>query len=214
MRLILAVAIALQLSTTIAAPPPAQKQDVAPCCRQAAATRPPTDKSLYLLESKWTSDRNVAVPLSVLRGRVQVAALFFTHCEYACPILVHDMKKLQTRLPVALRGQTDFVLVTMDPNRDSPEVLAQFRAKSELPLDSWSLLRGGADDVRELAALLGVSYAPDSRGQFAHSNLLTVLNAEGEICFQQAGLQADPAALIDAIARACAQAPAPSAAAR
>jgi protein SCO1 len=212
MKLILALAIAVQFCAAAAAP--LTKEDVAPCCRQAAATRPPTDKSLYLLESKWTSDRKATVPLSVLRGRVQVIALFFTNCEYACPILVHDMKKLQDQLPAALRTQTDFALVTMDPKRDSPEVLAAFRAKSELPLERWSLLRGSADDVRELAALLGVSYAPDNRGQFSHSNLLTVLNAEGEICFQQAGLQADPAALVGAIAKACAQAPAQSASAR
>jgi cytochrome oxidase Cu insertion factor (SCO1/SenC/PrrC family) len=50
--------------------------------------------------------------------------------------------------------------------------------------ERWTLLRGGADDVRELAALLGVNYAEDARGQFAHSNLITLLNADGEIAFQ------------------------------
>ena len=42
----------------------------------------------------------------------------------------------------------------------------------------------------------------DARGQFAHSNVITVLNAEGEIAFQQPGLNADPAALIGAITQA------------
>ena len=65
-----------------------------------------------------------------------------------------------------------------------------------------TLLRGGADDVRELAALLGVNYAEDARGQFAHSNVITLLNAEGEIAFQHAGLKQDPAPLIVAIEKA------------
>ncbi|MFO1488486.1 MAG: hypothetical protein U1F65_08410 [Verrucomicrobiota bacterium] len=43
-------------------------------------------------------------------------------------------------------------------------------------------------EVRELAALLGVNFRKDANGQFAHSNLITVLNAEGEIIFQQPGL--------------------------
>ena len=55
---------------------------------------------------------------------------------------------------------------------------------------------------RELAALLGVNYTEDARGQFAHTNLITVLNAEGEIAFQHTGLRQDPALLITAIEKA------------
>lgn len=56
--------------------------------------------------------------------------------------------------------------------------------------------------MRELAALLGVNYAEDSRGQFAHSNIITLLNAEGEIAFQLTGLKQDSAPLIAAIEKA------------
>ena len=51
------------------------------------------------------------------------------------------------------------------------------------------------------AKRLGINYAPDARGQFAHSNLITVLNAEGEIAFRQPGLNGDPAALVAAIGK-------------
>jgi protein SCO1 len=193
-----------------AEPVPAAKSadanKTAPCCRVTPAPGKPTDKSLYLLESQWTSDRGATVPLRVLQGRPQVVAMFFTNCEYACPIIVNDMKKLQALLPPGARAQTDFLLVSMDPKRDTREALASFREKKELPLESWTLLRGREDDVRELAALLGVNYAPDSRGQFAHSNILTVLNAQGEICYQQPGLQAAPEGLIRALEKAVAEA--------
>jgi protein SCO1/2 len=46
--------------------------------------------------------------------------------------------------------------------------------------------------VRELAALLGVIYREDANGSFAHSNVITVLNAEGEIVYQQPGLNLPP----------------------
>ena len=39
--------------------------------------------------------------------------------------------------------------------------------------------------------LLGVKYRQDGRGQFSHSNLITVLNAQGEIAYQRAGLAGD-----------------------
>jgi protein SCO1/2 len=65
--------------------------------------------------------------------------------------------------------------------------------------DDWVLLHGQSDDVRELAMVLGVKFAKDSRGQFAHSNLITVLNPEGEIAFQRAGLTGDISAAIKAL---------------
>ena len=182
-------------SVVLAAAP----DDTPPCCRKPLDAGKPTDKSLYLTESKWTSDLGRTVPLSVLRGRPQVVAMFFTHCEYACPIVVNDMRKLQAALPADARAQTDFLLVSFDAQRDTPAALHAYREKEKLPLASWTLLRAKEDDVRELAALLGINYAPDSRGQFAHSNLITVLNAEGEVVFQQAGLNNDPVAMVEAV---------------
>lgn len=173
-----------------------------PCCRPALTNSPPTDRSLYQLDSVWTSDVGTRVRLEVFQGRPQIIALFFTQCEYACPILVHDLKRLQAALPESLRASADFLLVSFDSERDTPAVLAEYRKQHRLMPDHWTLLTGRPDDVRELAALLGVNYRKDGRGQFAHSNLLTVLNARGEIIHQQVGLNQDPAAAVDALVKA------------
>jgi protein SCO1/2 len=173
-----------------------------PCCRAALELGKPTDKSLYLLDSTWTSDVGRKIKLGALRGRPQVMAMFFTHCEYACPIIVGELKAIESKLAPDVLAKVDFLLVSMDAKRDTPEELASFRKKRDLARERWTLLRGEADDVRELAALLGVNYTEDARGQFAHSNVITLLNAEGEIAFQHLGLRQDPSALIDAIARA------------
>jgi protein SCO1/2 len=84
-----------------------------------------------------------------------------------------------------------FTLVSFDPKRDTPEALAEYRKVRNLAAEHWTLLRGEPDDVQELAALLGVRYKQDARGQFAHSNVITVLNADGEIVGQQVGLSQD-----------------------
>ncbi len=201
MKMLLTVCIA---ATAFAAEPakPLAKDDTPPCCRPALPAGKPTDKSLYLLESKWTSDIGKTVPLSVLRGRPQIVAMFFTHCEYACPILVEELKSIERKLPPEALGKVDFLLVSMDTKRDTPAELAAFREKRDLARGRWTLLRGGADDVRELAALLGINYAEDSRGQFAHTNMITLLNAEGEIAFQLTGLKQEPASLLAAIEKA------------
>jgi len=173
-----------------------------PCCRPALAAGQPTDKSLYLLDSTWTSDVIRKIKLGVLRGRPQIVALFFTQCEYACPILVEELKGIERKLAPEVLGKVDFLLVSIDSKRDTPAALAAFREKRQLTRERWTLLRGEADDVRELAALLGVNYTEDARGQFAHSNLITLLNADGEVAFQHTGLKQDPAPLIAAIEKA------------
>jgi protein SCO1/2 len=198
------ITLLLLAAAALAAEPakPATKGGQPPCCRAALDLGKPTDQSLYLLDSIWTSDVGREIKLGTLRGRPQVVVMFFTHCEYACPILVGELKAIEGKLSPELLGKVDFLLVSIDAKRDTPAELAAFREKRQLAPERWTLLRGGGDDVRELAALLGVNYAEDARGQFAHSNLITLLNAEGEIAFQQAGLKQDPALLMAAIAKA------------
>ena len=193
------IVVLLNASAFAKEPVQTKRAVLPPCCRAALDLGKPTDKSLYLLASTWTSDVGRKIELGVLRGRPQVVVLFFSHCEYACPILVSELKAIEDKLPRAVLSKVDFLLVSIDSKRDTPAELAAFREKRQLTRERWTLLRGGADDVRELAALLGVNYAEDARGQFAHTNLITLLNAEGEITFQVAGLKQDTAPLIATI---------------
>jgi len=147
-----------------------------------------SDKSLYQTESKWTTDTGKEIKLAELRGRPQVILMFFTSCQYACPLLVNDLRKIEAALKSEQRARVGFTLVTFDPRRDTPEALANFRATRALSTNTWTLLQGSPDDILELAALLGVKYKEEATGQFAHSNLITVLNSEGEIVQQVIGL--------------------------
>lgn len=162
---------------------------VSACCLETAPTSMPlSDKSIYQTESKWTTDTGRVITLAELRGRPQVVVMFFANCQYACPLLVHDMAKIEAALTPGQRARVGFTLVTIDPRRDTPEALASFRTHRRLPADTWTLLRGEPDDILELAALLGVKYKEEASGQFAHSNLITVLNGDGEIVHQVTGL--------------------------
>jgi len=183
----------------------ADSTNLPPCCRKPLAASAFTDKSLFQLDSTWTSDVGREVKLGVFRGRPQVVGLFFTKCEYACPIIVHDMRKIQAALPASLRGQVDFLLVSFDTERDTPAILADYRRTHRLDTDHWAILTGKPDDVRELAALLGINYQKDARGQFAHSNVITLLNAEGEVIRQQVGLNTGPEESVKALEKSLAE---------
>jgi protein SCO1/2 len=159
-----------------------------PCCQELKAGVVYSDRSLYQLESKWTSDVAREVRLGVLHGKPQLVAMVFTSCEYACPIIVNDLKRIESALPENIRTNVGLLLISFDHERDTSKKLNDFRKRMELPLERWTLLRGDADDVRELAALLGVNYRKEARGQYAHSNVISLLNTNGEVVFQQSGL--------------------------
>lgn len=186
----------------------------APCCAACVAAKPAAEKSccatempvaaftarsLYQLDAKWTDDAGQPLQLASFRGRLVVMAMFFASCEYACPIIVSEMKRLRDTLPAAVREQTQFVLVTFDAARDTPAALKAYRERMALD-GAWTLLHGADADVQELAMLLGVKYRQDASGQFSHSNLITMLNPEGEIAHQRAGLQGDVSAAARAVA--------------
>lgn len=147
-----------------------------------------TRDSLYQLDAVYTTDGGGKFTLAQLRGRPVLLAMFFASCNFACPLLVADLTRLQGSLPAAIRDEVAIVLVSFDVARDTPEVLRKYRDDRLLGAQ-WTLLHGDDDAVAELAALLGVKYKQEADGQFAHSNLITVLNPEGEIVHQRAGLQ-------------------------
>jgi protein SCO1/2 len=125
--------------------------------------------------------------------------MFFSTCEFACPLLVQDLKRLEAALPASIRDQVDFVLVSFDTERDTPEALAAYRARQSLDPARWCLLTGRPDDVRDLAAILGIRYAKDARGQFMHSNVLTLLDRNGEVSHQEMGLNRPLESLLGAM---------------
>jgi protein SCO1/2 len=169
------------------------------CTSNTPGSAPFSETSLYQLDSMWTSADEHQLKLGELKGKVQIVTMFFAQCEFACPILVHDMKRIEAALPASLRTNAACVLVSFDTERDTPEALRAYRRRMQLAANDWTLLRGSTDDVLELAALLGVKFRKDARGQFAHSNIITVLNPAGEIAYQQIGLNVEVEPTVTAI---------------
>ena len=162
----------------------------AACCMAEKPAAPLTARSLYQFDARWTNDAGATVQLASLRGKPVVLAMFFAQCEYACPVLVHDIERLRAALPEAIRETAQLVLVSFDVERDTPAALKAYRERAKLD-GNWTLLHGDINAVQELAMLLGVKFKQDARGQFSHSNLFTVLNVNGEIVHQHAGLKGD-----------------------
>lgn len=158
------------------------------CCASLDAAAPLSPHSLYQLEAGFTGDDGKPVTLAAFRGRPVLLTMFFASCGYACPLTISDLTRIRDMLPVDVRNQVAIVMVSFDVERDTPAALHTFRNERQLDAQ-WHLLHGDSDAVSELAALLGVKYKQEADGMFSHSNLVTVLNPEGEIAHQRAGLK-------------------------
>ena len=202
MKLLYSALAALTLTVPLAAVSERTAETPAPpCCREGLPPGKYSDQSLYRLNAVWTSDVGREIKLEVLRGRPQVIALFFTNCEHSCPLVVADLKGIERALPSTLRDKVDFLLISIDPDRDTPAALHAFREKHALGTEHWTLLRGTPEATRELAQMVGFNFQPGSPTQFAHSLLISVLNPAGEIVYQHSGLGHPTAEPVAALAR-------------
>ncbi|MEX1055015.1 MAG: SCO family protein [Rhodothermales bacterium] len=158
---------------------------------------PLSEASIYQLSSTWTTSSGRILALESLAGRPLLVAMVFTHCAFACPRIVDEIKSVLRDLPE--NGRPGVVLVSIDPERDTTEVMARFAEVHGLDEPQWLLLQGTETTVRELAAVLNVQYRRNPDGEFAHSNTITLLDAGGEISARPEGLDSDRTSFIESV---------------
>ncbi|MBS1527134.1 MAG: SCO family protein [Bacteroidetes bacterium] len=165
-----------------------------PCCaKDEAALRAgisndaEAGNSIYQLQGVWTDQHQKQLTLSKLKGRPQIVAMIFTHCTSVCPRIVEQMKAIRDSLPASIRKNVGGVLVSFDPQRDTPAQLSMFAAQRQLD-DQWELLKGNDDQVRELSMALNVKYQKLAGGQYSHSGNIYILDKQGNIAAAVDGL--------------------------
>lgn len=128
------------------------------------------------------------------RGQVQLVAMFYTSCQYVCPLIVDSGKAVDHALTPAERAKLGVLLVSMDPKRDTPAALMFIVNKRKLDTTRWSLASPKPADVRGVAGVLGVRYRQLADGEFNHTSALVLLDREGRILgrTEQIGSKVDP----------------------
>ena len=153
-----------------------------------------SDLSIYNLPEVWTTQNGDDIALKELKGNVLVVVMIYTSCKTACPILIKDMreirKQVDTQIPKTAKG-VKYLLVSIDPETDTPEHLKAFAKENNMDDDQWLFLRSNEEQTREFAAVLAVNYKQISPVDFSHSNIISVFNKKGELVSQQEGLGID-----------------------
>ncbi len=165
---------------------------------QPASASPPPQASLpstsvYHLDVPLVDQDGRTLDFAAGRGQVRVVSMFYSSCKYVCPLIIDTVKKTRHALGAEEAARLDVLLVSLDPERDTPAVLARLADSRHLERGRWTLARTDAGHVRQLAAVLGIQYRQLEDGEFSHSSVLVLLDPEGRIVARSERLgEADP----------------------
>lgn len=142
-------------------------------------------------------------PLSLadLRGNAVVLDFIFTNCPGPCPVLTGIVRETQQALDEGLRARTRFVSISLDPERDTPEVLAAYAAKRGLDTRDWWFLTGSLEDVDAVLHAYGVGARRPPDGNIEHMVATFVIGPDGTLERTFLGTHHTPADLMAELAR-------------
>jgi protein SCO1/2 len=156
----------------------------APHEQRLPAIRPAPDFTL-------TSQDGVHVSLRDFRGRVVAVTFIFASCTDSCPLLTDTMVRVQDKLGPAFGPRVAFVSITVDPERDTPEVLRQYADSFSADLRGWAFLTGDPASIRDVARKYGVFARETSVGDIDHTFLTSLVDPKGILRVQYLGVRFD-----------------------
>lgn len=110
---------------------------------------------MSLPEVTLTDENGNSFDLAQTRGKVAVLSPIYTHCPDICPVTTAKMKQIQDRIQEAgLSEQVELVSFTVDPERDTPDVMKKFQGLYHGDPSNWIFLSGTSDQIGVLIKVL------------------------------------------------------------
>jgi cytochrome oxidase Cu insertion factor (SCO1/SenC/PrrC family) len=122
-----------------------------------------------------------------LAGKIWVADFIYTTCPGPCPLITAGMVKLQDA--VAHDPQVQLVTFTVDPQTDTPAVLAKYAGLYHADPDRWWFLTGPQKPLYDLIQNGFLQVVKDNHGEppqdgqfvVTHSTYLALVDADGNV---------------------------------
>lgn len=153
---------------------------------------PPTEKTASvpvntlkegetLPDAKLVNQDGREFRLSDLRGSVVVLSFIYTNCNLAsmCPMAASRLAEAQGLLTQAGVTGVRFLLVSFDPERDTPEKLKEFAGRYKVDLSTFWFATGPSEIVGPLARNLNNLYRKSAPGEYDHTIVVALIDANG-----------------------------------
>lgn len=131
-----------------------------------------------------TTQAGEAFQLTDLKGRIVLISFLFTTCNGTCPATTHRLCQVQHALKergLTKGGRVQLLSITLDPERDSPEVLRRYMKLYAIDPAGWWFLTGSAEQVKPVLTRWGMWAKPAANGQLDHPSRVFLVDATGRI---------------------------------
>ncbi|MDX2353180.1 SCO family protein [Stutzerimonas xanthomarina] len=129
-----------------------------------------------------TNQNGEPVSMKSLEGRWNLLFFGYTFCPDICPATLAELRQLRGQLPEAARQRMQPILVSVDPERDTP---AQLKKYLEYFGAEFIGLTGSLDDIQTLANAAGVPFIPadTSKDNYTvdHGGNLALIGPDGRL---------------------------------
>jgi protein SCO1/2 len=119
--------------------------------------------------------------IASLRGKVVLVSFVYTTCNGTCPATTQTLKGIQTELEKAKLWRTSvaFVSITLDPERDTAEVLGRYARLFGADPAAWHFLTGSSQQVEAVIARWGMWVKSTSEGVLDHPSRIFLVDPKG-----------------------------------
>jgi len=125
------------------------------------------------------------IRLADLRGRVVLVTAIFSRCGYSCPIILRDLQDAVAALAPDQLDDLRIAVITLDPENDTPEVLAKVAAARGFTSPPFHLLSGEPVAVEKILDDFAFSRTRDAdTGFINHANLFVLVDRERRVAYR------------------------------
>ncbi|MDE1167517.1 MAG: SCO family protein [Pseudomonas sp.] len=175
---ILVALIAVVLGLTINRVLNDKHDNASPALIDAGILLLPQSRQIPALE--MTDQNGQAVALDQLKGKWTLMFFGYTFCPDICPTTLAQLRQVKADLPKAAVERLQVVLVSVDPNRDTPQQLKQYLGYFD---KDFVGLTGSVETLQKLANAVSVPYIPadTSKPNYTvdHSGNLALIGPDG-----------------------------------
>ena len=127
-----------------------------------------------------TTNGDTPVSLDSFRGKIVLLYFGYTFCPDICPTTLAQLSRVRESLG-AKADQVQVVMITVDPERDTPQVMGQYVQRFD---PSFVGLSGSLDQISPIAAAYGISFHKEpttGAGGYLvdHTPAVTVIDKQG-----------------------------------
>ncbi len=142
---------------------------------------------IYDAKLQFFTEEGKKVTLSEWNQKVTIMSMAYTSCKGSCPVIIKKLRTLDSAFK-AKGLNLQFLIVTFDPETDTPAKLKDYRNKTDFHESNFTFLVANTADTRKFSMQIGLRFSKDDDGSYMHDNKIVAVSKSGKIIAEQDNL--------------------------